>query len=207
MNFPRLLVWSGLLLVLTPGISTRSLTRRHERLPRQFCELEAPLTRLEDFDNRMQTIIVRGSTHVTTLSTAHNGAVRVDAIELRDQSNGSSASGVVVELRDLSRQDATHPADESRSFIDYEEIDRTIKAWDQVARTDDTITKLNNFESRYRTKGDLEIAVFRQTPGGSVAASISGGLCDRVRIFLSLDELIKLRHMIVQAKERLDEMK
>jgi hypothetical protein len=207
MNFRRLLLCSGLLLILTPGNLTRAQTRRHERPLRQYCEEEAPLTKLEDFDNRMQTLIVRGSTHVTTLSTAHNAAVRVDAIELRDQSNGISATGVVVELRDFSRQDATHPADESRSYIDYEEIDRTIKAWDQVARTDDTITKLNNFESRYRTKGDLEIAVFRQTPGGSVAASISGGLCDRVRIFLSLDELIKLRHMIVQAKERLDEMK
>ncbi|MDQ2855462.1 MAG: hypothetical protein M3R68_03980 [Acidobacteriota bacterium] len=207
MNFPRLLLCSGLLLVLTPVPLTWGQTRRHDPPARQYCEAEPPLTKLEDFDNRMQTIIVRGSTHVSTLPTAHNAAVRVDAIELRDQSNGSSATGVVVELRDLSRQDATHPADESRSYIDYEEIDRTIKAWDQVVRSDDTITKLNNFESRYRTKGDLEIAVFRQTSGGSVAASISGGLCERVRIFLSLDELVKLRHMIVQAKERLDEMK
>ncbi len=134
------------------------------------------------------------------------GFVRVDAIELRDEGNGTRALGVVVELRDPTRQDETHPAQESKSYVDYEEIDAVIKAWDRVARTDDTITKLNNFQSSYRTKGNLEIAVFRQTSGGAIAAAVSGG-CDQVRVFLSLDEFIKLRWMIVQAKARLDEIK
>jgi hypothetical protein len=206
MNFRRSLVLAGLLLAATLCNPTFAQRRRFEANLPQPCELEVPLTTLEQFVDRMQTIIVRGSTHVMTL-TVRNGTARVDAIELRDESNGMRATGVVVELTAANRQDATRPADESRSYIDYEEIDRVIKAWDQVARTDDTITKLNNFESRYRTRGDLEIAVFRQTPGGSVAAAVSGGICNRVRLLLSLDELIKLRHMIVQARERLDEMK
>ena len=205
MNFRRLAVLPALL-IFTLSNPTLSQRPRYEPPFRRPCDFGEPLTRLEEFDARMQTVIVRGSTHVMTL-TARNGSARVDAIELRDDSNGASASGVVVELKDTTRQEATRPADESRSYIDFEEIERVIKAWDRVARTDDTITKLNNFESRYRTKGDLEIAVFRQTPGGSIAATVSGGLCDRVRIYLSLDELVKLRHMILQAKERLDEIK
>lgn len=200
MNFRRSLVLSGLLLAATLCNPTFAQRRRYEGNLRQPCELEV-FTQLEEFQGRVQTIIVRGSTHLMTV-TARNGTARVDAIELRDESNGSRATGVVIELRDSS-----HPDDEARSYIDYEEINRVIKAWDQVARTDDTITKLNNFESRYRTRGDLEIAVFRQTPGGSVAATLSGGICNRVRIFLSLDELIKLRHLVAQAKERLDEIK
>src|SRR5204862_4103529 len=95
----------------------------------------------------------------------------------------------------------------NRSYIDYDEIDSVIKSWDQVARTDDTITKLNNFESRYRTKGDCEIVVFRQTPGGAVAASISGGYCERARILLALDEIIKLRDIVAEAKQRRDELR
>ena len=205
MNFRRLAVLPALL-IFTLSNPTLSQRPRYEAPFRRPCDFGEPLTRLEEFDARMQTVIIRGSTHVMTL-TARNGSARVDAIELRDDSNGASTSGVVVELKDTTRQDATRPADESRSYIDYEEIERVIKAWDRVARTDDTITKLNNFESRYRTRGDLEIAVFRQTPGGSIAAAVSGGLCDRVRIYLSLDELVKLRHMILQAKERLDETK
>jgi hypothetical protein len=34
-----------------------------------------------------------------------------------------------------------------------------------------------------------------------------GGFYDRTRLFLTLDELTKLRWMIVQAKERVDEIK
>jgi hypothetical protein len=178
----------------------RSDTRSFRR-----CDIEKPLTFLEDFDFRLQTIIVRGSTHVASLP-GRAGSVRVDAIELRDESNATRGLGLSLTLRSP-REDSTQPPYESQSYIDYEEIDRVVKAWDRIARTDDTITKLNNFESRYRTAGDFEIVVFRQTPGGAIAASVAAGSCERVRIFLSLDELIKLRHMLVEGKQRLDEIK
>jgi len=171
---------------------------------RRPCDSLGPLTKLEEFDWRTETVIVRGSTRVETLIT-RLGSARVDAVEFRDEANGAQATGVVIELRDNSRQDA--PPLESRSYIDYDEIGPVIKAWDRVARTDDTITKLNNFESRYRMRGDFEIVVFRQTAGGTIAAAVSGGICERVRVLLSLDEFIKLRHMVAQAKERLDELK
>lgn len=207
MRFPRFrLVCPLLLLTLLSFQIVLAQGRRFEPRLGERCQLEAPLTRLEELDNRMQTVIVRGSTTIMNSLSLVNSTARVDAIELRDAGSGEKSSGVVVILRELSRDD-TRPAMESRSYIDYEEIGRVIKAWDQVARTDDTVTKFDNFESRYRTSGDLEIAVFRQKPGGSIAALISGGICERVRIFLSLDELIKLRHMIAQAKDRLDEIK
>lgn len=198
-------LWT-LTLVLTISNSAVAQRPRSPAPLRQPCDWLEPHTKLEEFDSRLVTVIVRGSTHISTLM-GRNGLARVDAVELRDEGNGTRATGVILELRDTSHQDATHPADEARSFIDYEEIDPLIKAWDRVARTDETITKLNNFESSYRTKGDVEIVVFRQTPGGAIAAAVSGGFCNRVRILLSLDELIKLRWMIVQAKDRLDEIK
>lgn len=206
MNIRRSLLLFGI--VLFSIFSSDALAQRRRLQPRlnERCELEEPLTTLEHFDSRMQTIIVRGSTHVLTMP-GRNGTARVDAIEFRDEDNGTKANGVVITLRENNRDDPNQPGFETRSYIDYEEIDRVVKAWDQVARTDDTITKLNNFESRYRSKGDFEIVVFRQTPGGTVAAAVAGGLCERNRIFLSLDELIKLRHVVVQGKQRLDEMK
>jgi hypothetical protein len=194
-----------LILLASMNGSASAQRPRYQPPLRQPCDFMEPLTKLEEFDARWETVIIRGSTHIMSV-IGRNGSARVDAIELRDEGNGTRAMGVIVELRDTTRQDATHPAEESRSYIDYEDIDVVIKAWDRVARTDDTITKLNNFQSRYRTKGGMEIAVFRQTPGGAVAASVSGS-CDRVQIFLSLDELIKLRWMVVQAKARLDEIK
>jgi len=92
-------------------------------------------------------------------------------------------------------------ADQLRSLIDP-----LVKAFDFAARADDKVTRLVNFEVRYRTKGDFEIVVFKQTTGG-LAAAIEAGFIDRTRLLLTLDELTKLRWMIAQAKEKLDELK
>jgi hypothetical protein len=48
--------------------------------------------------------------------------------------------------------------------------------------------------------------VFKQVAGG-VAASVEGGFFDRSRLLMTLDDFVKLRWMIAQAKERLDEVK
>jgi len=70
----------------------------------------------------------------------------------------------------------------------------------------ETATKLTGFEARYRTLGDLEISVFRQSRSGT-AAALSTGICDRITVFLTLDELEKLKGIILEAKARLDEIK
>ena len=201
-RLPIVLVMLGLSINISAQVQRRAYVPKLDAR----CDYGPPLTTLEDFDWRMQTVIVRGSTLIQTV-TGRNGIVTVDALEVRDESQGSRALGVVITMREANRDDPNKLNEANRSYIDYDEIDAVTRAWDQVAKTDDTITKLNNFESRYRTKGDFEIVVFRQTPGGAVAASISGGYCERARILLSLDDLIKLRHIVVEAKKRLDEIR
>ena len=49
--------------------------------------------------------------------------------------------------------------------------------------------------------------VFKQLAGGAVAAGIEVGFYDRVRLLMTIDDLTKLRWMIVQAKDKLDEIK
>jgi len=77
---------------------------------------------------------------------------------------------------------------------------------ESVAKVNESMTKLAGFEARYRTLGDLEITVFRQTRSGT-AASLSSGICDRVTGLLTLDDLDKLRGHLIEAKTRLDEIK
>ena len=48
--------------------------------------------------------------------------------------------------------------------------------------------------------------VFKQVSGG-VAAAVEGGFFDRSRLLMTLDDFTRLRWMIAQAKERLDEIK
>jgi len=175
--------------------------RRWERLPPprdpQFYE---PRNKLEDFEGRMETILIKGRTYVATLK-AQNGHARVEATEIRDTANSTRVQGVVITI-----VADGGPAGEIRALIDYDEIDPLIKAFDIVAKSDETISKLTHFESRYRTKGDFEIMVFKQLAGG-VAAAVEGGFFDRSRLLMTLDDFVKLRWMIAQAKERLDEAK
>src|ERR1051325_9008730 len=72
--------------------------RRFERLPPprdpQFYQ---PRNKLEDFDGRMETVLIKGRTWVGTLR-AQNGTARVEALEIRDSSNNAQATGVVITI-------------------------------------------------------------------------------------------------------------
>jgi hypothetical protein len=148
-------------------------------------------------------LLIKGRHWVGTVR-AQNGSARVEAFEVRDTHNSDRATGVLITFLPA---DANSRADEIRSMIDYEEIDGLVKMVDTMIKADDNVTKLSHFEERYRTRGDFEVMVFKQQTGTSVAAAIEGGFFDRLRLFMIMDDLIKFRYMIVQAKERLDEIK
>jgi hypothetical protein len=196
MNFSRLLI---LLTILVASFSVQA-QRRWERLPAprdpQFYE---PRNKLEDFEGRVETILVKGRHWVGTVR-GQNGSARVEATEVRDSVTGASAAGVVITIR----ADGG-PAGEIRSLIDYDEIDALLRAMDTAAKASESITRLSHFEVHYRTKGDFEILVFRQLENNVIAAAIEGGFFERARMYLSIEDLIKVRWMIAQAKERLDQ--
>jgi hypothetical protein len=158
------------------------------------CQPLEPRTNLERLEERYSAIIIKGFTRVESTVKSIN----VEAVELRDvakpASSISMAKGIVISLE-------PNPA-----LIDYEEIDPLLNAIDTLSRVDETATRLTNFEARYRTEGDFEITVFRQTRSGT-AVRISAGLCNPTIVSLSLDELARLRAMIKEAKTRLDELR
>ena len=197
MNLSRSLML--LLLILFVSVSAQA-QRRWQRLPAprdpQFYE---PRNQLEDFEGRVETLLIKGRHDVGTIRT-QNGYARVEASEIRDSANGQTASGAVITI-----VADGGPAGDIRSFIDYDEIDALVKALDTASKASESITRLSHFEVRYRTKGDFEIMVFKQLENNVVAAAIEGGFFDRSRLYLSIDDLVRLRWMIVQAKERLDQ--
>jgi hypothetical protein len=155
---------------------------------------------LEEFESRMETIMVKGRSYVATLK-AQNGYARIEAAEIRDTGSSTRVAGVVITIVADSG-----PPGEIRALIDYEEIDPLVKAFDTIAKSDDSITRLTHFEARYRTKADFEIMVFKQVSGG-IAAAVEAGFFDRSRLLMTLEDFVKLRWMIVQAKEKLDDIK
>jgi len=164
------------------------------------CEPLEPRTKLEAIEWRYERVLVKGFSQMASINT-RGVEVRVDAVELKDTDAATRAIGLVVALRGPGENPR-----ENRSLVDYDEIDRLLKGLDTVAKVNESITKLASFEARYRTLGDLEINVFRQSRSGT-AASLTAGICDRVTALLTLDELDRFKAHIVEAKTRLDEIK
>lgn len=162
------------------------------------CEPLEPRTKLEALEDRHSTVILKGFTRINTVEVR---GIRLDAVEMREMGNVARAKGLVVVLREGGER-----PDDNRAFVDYEEIDSLLNAIDVISRVDETATKLVGFEARYKTLGDLEIAVFRQTRSGN-AVIMSTGICDRATTALSLDDLAKVKAMIQEAKARLDEIR
>ena len=187
--------------VFVCGTATTAFAQeRWQRLPpARDVQFYAPRNKLEEFEARDSTLLIKGRTWVATLRT-QGGNARVEATEIRDAGNSTRVTGVTVTIV------TSNPATETRCLIDYEEIDQLVRAFDAMAKADDSVTKLSSFEAHYRTRADFEIIVFKQVSGG-IAAAFEGGYIDRTRVLLTLDELTRLRWMIVQAKERLDEIR
>jgi len=162
------------------------------------CEPFEPRTKLEAIDDRHSTVVIKGFTRITTVEVR---GVRIDAVEMRELGNVARAKGLVVVLREGGER-----PDDNRAFVDYEEIEPLLNAIDAISRVDETATRLVGFEARYKTQGDFEIGVFRQTSRGT-AVVLTTGICDRATASLSLDDLAKVRAMVQEAKSRLDEIK
>lgn len=167
---------------------------------RLTCEPLDPRTKLEALEMKYEIVLIKGFTRITTVDIS---GVRIDAVEWRDTRNSARATGITISLTDARPNERPQ---ENRAMIDYDEIDSLVHAIDTMAKVSETATKLTGFEARYKTLGDLEITVFRQTRSGT-AVMLTAGLCDKVTQSLTLDELAKFRAMLVEAKTRLDEIK
>ncbi|HEY3037108.1 MAG TPA: hypothetical protein VGJ66_00140 [Pyrinomonadaceae bacterium] len=188
-----------IVLLLSSGIALAQRPGPEFRRP-LACEPLEPRTKLEAIEWRYESVLIKGFSQIATLNV-RGADVRLDAVELKDTSASTRALGIVVALRE-----ASDTPRENRAFIDYDEIERLLRALDSIAHVNETVTKLASFEARYHTLGDLEIVVFRQGRSGT-AASVSSGICDRVTALFTLDELDKLKAHIVEAKSRLDDIR
>lgn len=164
------------------------------------CEPLEPRTKLEAIEGLYERVLIKGFTQVAAFN-ARGGDVRVDAVELKEAGSPTRALGIVVAVREAGEK----PRD-NRSFIDYEQIESLIRAIDSIGRVNETVTKLTGFEARYRTPGDLELNVFRQSRSGT-AASLTSGICEKITVLLTLDEMERLKGIILEAKARLDEIR
>jgi hypothetical protein len=188
-----------LLLVVCCGLTFAQRPGPQFRRP-LACEPVEPRTKLEAIEWQYERVLLKGFSQIATFM-ARDVEVRVDAVELKDTATATRAIGMVIALRETGENPR-----ENRAFVDYDEIDRLLQGLTAIGRVNESVTKLAGFEGRYRTLGDLEIIVFRQSRSGT-AASVTSGICERVTALLTLDDLDRLKAHIVEAKTRLDEIK
>ena len=162
------------------------------------CQPLEPRTALEALEDKYTTVLLKGFTRITTVEVK---GVRMDAVEMHELGNSARVKGAVIVLRDTGGR-----LEDNRAFIDYDELDPLLNAIDTLSRLDESSTKLAGFEGRYRTKGDFEIQVFRQTRSGN-AVVLQTGICELATTSLTLDELAKVRALLQEVKARLDEIK
>lgn len=187
-------------IMMFAGFSCVVAQERWQRLPpARDVQFYSPRNKLEEFESRQSVLLIKGRTWIATLRTG-GGSARVEATELREFGTSARATGVTITIV------TANPPNEVRCLIDYDEIDSLVAAFDVMAKAGDAVTKFTHFEAHYRTRADFEIIVFQQTTGG-VAAAFEGGYFDRSRVLLTLEEFSRLRWMVVQAREKLDEIK
>jgi len=196
MLFRRLFILSALFLLVCGSAYAQQPGPQFWR--RLSCEPYEGRNKLEALDLKYETLLVKGFTRITTVEI--NG-VRIDAVDVRDMRTSARAMGIVISIR----EGGERPRD-ARALIDYEEIDPFLRAIDAASKVGEADTRFVGFEARYKTLGDLELVVFRQTRSG-IAVTLTAGICDKISESLTLDELAKFRAMIAEAKMRLDEVR
>lgn len=178
-------------LILAISASAFALTAQ------ESVEHPKPTTKLEAFQSKTGTVIVRGFSTVGTIRGL-GGTVTIDAREFRDASSPAiKTTGISITIKELSRIER-----ENTSFIDYDEIDALIRGIDYIAKATKDITSLSNFEAEYRTKGDFRVVVFNDSNGG-MSLALSSGRIGRTNAYLKLSDITEFRRLILDAKSKL----
>jgi hypothetical protein len=161
-----------------------------------------PATKLEAMSISKGALLVKGYTDIGTLTGEDGSTLRVTAVEITDQARGARLTGIAMQISGRNRnQGAT-------SFIDSEDVKSLLDAIDSLEKVDHSVTKLADFESSYRTRGDLEIANLRTGNGRIVTLSAtqilspSGQLLSGVASFRA-SRLVDLRQAIAAASDAL----
>ena len=158
-----------------------------------------PLTKLEALEVKTGTVIIKNYTVIGSV-TSLGATITVTSYEFIDVPSSRKEYGIGVDFKvgdSLERGE--------RLYVDYDEIDSLVKAIEYIIKLDRSET-MENFEARYRTRGELSVATFNRATG-ALRASISSGITDQLRVSVSLGNLAGFLKILVDAKNTLDKIK
>jgi hypothetical protein len=165
-----------------------------------------PATNLQRMEVEKGRVIIKGYSDVARITGERNSAVRVIAIRMTDDNNAKE-SGVVLVVASARGADVT-----ATSYIDYDELDSLINALDALQKADKNSAPLADFEARYRTRGDLELANLNIDGSRMIAVKsnqilIPSGQYKAATAYFRAARLSEIRQQIIAAKGTLDNVK
>ena len=126
------------------------------------------------------------------------------AMEFTDPTTKRKIAGIVIEITAISLRGMSMIVTGSdRSFIDYDEIDDLLKGIDYISKARKDVTKHDNFEVKYSTRGGFSATTFN-TGGEEIKASIDVG---RLSSHLNMNEFSEFRSFIEKAKSTIESAK
>jgi len=187
------------LIVISVAVAGGSLLAAPAGAQETNAYLPFPATKLEAFETNVDTVIIRGSAPIGTVS-AHGGSVAVRCREITDAGTGRRETGIVIDLALDAQLEAT-------ALVDYDELDSLLDGLEYLGKLDWSVTSLSDFSAVYTTKGGLRAEARGSRRTGSIEFAVRSMRVNAPRLPLSRDQLGQLRSLIEQAKTKLDSLR
>lgn len=176
-------------LMLAAGIAAASHNASGQAAPPTPAQQPpSPATRLEAFRPDAGTLVTVGYDELGRV----NG-VSVDVREMR-AAGGGTVRGLVVEVTEGQYR-------QERSFVDADEVAELVRGLDALLQVTANPTSFQNFEVRYKTRGELQLTAFNTNTG--ISYSVRAGRITSAQRFVGADDMQKLRAMFVTAQNKL----
>jgi hypothetical protein len=160
--------------------------------------LPFPATKLEAFETNTDTVIIRATAPIGTVS-AHGGGVAVRCREITDAGTGHREKGIVIDI-------ALDTQLEGTALVDYDELDSLLDGLEYLGKLDWSVTSLPDFSAVYTTKGGFRAEARGSRRTGSIEFAVRSIRVNTPRLSLSRDQLGQLRSLIDQARTKLDSL-
>jgi hypothetical protein len=151
---------------------------------------------IEQFEAQTNLLIVKG---LGTGGSVDFGTA-VMAVRLKDSFNpdtGRRLQGIVINFADGDRHE--------RATIDYDELDPLLRAMDYIRAASYDVSSLPSFEAVYQTKDGFRVIGLGSHRQSSVQHFVQFDDC--ARIPLNSEQIARLRGVISQARNALDELR
>ena len=155
-----------------------------------------PQTRLEAFDTNTDTIILRATVDIGTVTTG-GGTLSVKCRSITDVNTGRRELGLVLET-----SQAVVP--EQIAFIDLEEIDSLRNALEYLGKLDWTVTDLPSFDAAFTSKGGFRVVAYGSRRSGGIEYAVRNIRFSPIPLRLTRDQIGQFRGFLNQAKAKLD---